>query len=341
LMERYRSLLAGLFVAALMVGCGGGEETETAETVTTSQKPPSLDPEIKVTLNADMGAENVGLLVAKEEGYFEDLGLNVLLLSPARPRRPVTYVTDRTDDIAVAQLPQVVLAKEKGAPVVAVGSVIPSPTAAMIWLRDSGIRSIADLRGKLIAVPGIPYQEGFLRTVLARAGLTLQDVTVKRVGFNLLPALLHGQADAIFGGSSNFEGAALKSRGAESTITHLQSLGIPAYDELVVVVRTDRLAEEPQMARDFMSAVVRGTKVAVDDPKAALKAIEEGLERDFRLTRREIEAQLRETLPLLSKTGRMDPDQTTALVNWMQRQGMIGRPMPTSALLTNEYLPQP
>jgi putative hydroxymethylpyrimidine transport system substrate-binding protein len=329
--------LAGALVALLLVGCGGGEETGTA----TSQKSTSPPPEIRVTLDGYMGPENVGLLVAGERGYFDDLGLNVSLLGPAEPRRPVTYVAQRYDVFGMAQMPQVVLAKEKRAPVVAVGSVIPRSTAAMIWLPESGIQSIADLRGKTIATPGIPYQEEFLQTVLERSGLTLGDVRIRHVRFNLVQALFLGRADAIFGGSPNLEGAGLEALGAEPVITPVSSLGIPAYDELVVLVRTDTLAEEPEMVRDFMSAVLRGTRFAAGHPKAAAKAIEEGPETNPKSTRKEIEAELRATLPLLSKSGYMDPAQTTGLVEWMQGERQIERPVPTSDLLTNEYLPRP
>jgi ABC-type nitrate/sulfonate/bicarbonate transport system substrate-binding protein len=329
-----------VLLAVFLVACGGGGETETTETVATSEKPPppKPPPEILVTLDGYRGAGNVGLVMAAEEGYFEDLGLNVVLRSPVRPRRPVTYVADRTDEIGVAQLPQVVVAREKGAPVTAVGSVMPRSNEAVIWLPESGVQSIADLRGKTIGVPGIPYQDGFLQTVLEDAGLTLKDVKVKNVGFNLMPVLLHGKVDAIFGGSWNLEGTVLRARGAEPVITRLRSLGIPAYDELVVLVRSDRLAEEPQKIRDFMSAVVRGTKFAVGHPKEAVEAIEKAYERDLTLTRKELEAQLKATLPLLSKNGRMNPAQATGLVDWMQKQGQIKRPLPASGFLTNAYL---
>lgn len=340
--ENVRFLLAAVLIAALLVGCGGGEGTGAVETAPSSQRPASPPPpEIPVTLDGNRGAENAGLVVAAEEGYFEDLGLNVVLRSPAKPRRPVTYVSDRTDEIGVAQLPQVVLAKEKGAPVVAVGSVIPRPTAALIRLPESGIRSVADLRGKTIVVPGIPYQEGFLRTVLGDAGLTLRDVKVVKGGFESMWVLLNGKADAIFGGSWNLEGAALQSLGAEPVITRLQSFGIPAYDELVVLVRTDTLAGRPQMVRKFMSAVMRGTREAVAHPKAAAEAIEAAFERDLKLKRKELETQLKATLPLLSTSGRIDPAQTKGLVDWMRRQGQIKRRIPTSDLFTNAYLPQP
>jgi putative hydroxymethylpyrimidine transport system substrate-binding protein len=341
LVKRGRCFLLGALVAAFLVGCGSGGETATVGTTATTQKPPPLPPEILVTLDGYMGPQSAGLLVAEDKGYFDDLGLDVSLRSPVEPRVPVHYVVSRIDEIGVVQMPQVVLAKEKGAPVVAVGSVVQHPAAAMIWLPASGIQSVADLRGKTIATPGIPYQEEFLQTVLERAGLTPQDVKIRHVRFNLVPALLHGRADAAFGGYANLEGAALQSLGDEPVITPLSSLGIPVSDELVVLVRTDTLDEKPEMVRDFMAAVVRGTKFAVGHPKAAVRAIEEGGESNFKSTPKEVKAELKATLPLLSRSGRMDPAQTTGLVDWMQKQGQIADRLPASDLLTNEYLPQP
>jgi ABC-type nitrate/sulfonate/bicarbonate transport system substrate-binding protein len=103
--------------------------------------------------------------MALHRGFLEDVGLDVWAGSPLEPNRPASYVAKGTDDFGVVQQPQVVIAREKGMPIVAIGSVIS--------LKGSKIRGIRGLEGKTIAVPGIPYQERFLRALLARAGLTL------------------------------------------------------------------------------------------------------------------------------------------------------------------------
>ncbi len=240
--------------------------------------------------------------MAVEKGFFADAGLSVYPGIPVRPRRPVRYVAAYTDDIALTQQPQVALAKENGAPIVAVGSLISQPTAAMIWLKKSGIRGIADLRNKTVAVPGIPYQEKMLESILEKAGVKPDDVEVKHVGYRLMPALLEGKADAIFGGSWNIEGAALRERGVKPVIKRVQELGVPTYDELVVITRADRAAREPRVIRKFMSALNRGVAAVKRNPEIALKLIESG-PREFEISKRETNAQVRATLPLLSPTG--------------------------------------
>jgi putative hydroxymethylpyrimidine transport system substrate-binding protein len=344
---KQRFLCAALIVAvALLCGCGGGEDAVGTKVATTARKTrpsfagepsPSFPRQLHVSLDGQMTAGDIAILMAVKEGYFADVGLTVFTGIPVAPRRPVSYVAAYTDDIAVTQLPQVALAKDHGAPIVAVGNLISQPTAAMIWLKESGIRGIADLRNKTIAVPGIPYQEEMLRFVLERAGVEPDEVEVKQFGYRVLPALLKGKADAIFGGSWNVEGAALEARGAQPVIKRVQELGVPGYDELVVITRADRASREPQVVRKFMSALARGVEAVKRHPRLAATLIESS-PHEFVPSRRETSAQVRATLPLLSSAGYIDPDQAGRLLNWMQDEEMIGKQPPLSELFTNRYL---
>jgi putative hydroxymethylpyrimidine transport system substrate-binding protein len=289
-----------------------------------------------VTLDGHEGPENVGILMAQQRGYFTDAGLSVSIFSPVRPARPVQYVATRQDDLGVAQEPQLAMAKAKGAPIIAVGGLVHQPSAAMIWLKKSHIGGIADLKGKTIAIPGVPFQEEFLANVLARYGLTLDDVEVENVGYELVPALVSGRADAIFG-SWNLEGIELESRGLKPVVTRLQGLGVPPYDEFAVIARTDRVAKEPRLIQSFMSAVARGTAAAIEDPQAAVDAIEKAGLGGSQLSRKTLEAEVAATLPLLSKSGYMYPEQSLWLTDWMRDEGMIARSPTPPEMLTNEF----
>lgn len=300
-MRSLRLLTLGLLVA-LLAGCGGGGDTET--TAKRPERPPKLQP-VNVTIDGLPGPESAGLFMAAERGYFEDEGLEVLLMAPSHPPRPLWYTANRTVDLAVSHEPQVVISRKKGAPVVAVGSLVPQPTMAMIWLGKSGIDGIADLRGKTIAYPGVLFQRKLLEAVLAKAGLTLADVKLKRVDFELVPALVSGRADAIFGGSWNVEGVELKTRGLKPVIRPVTELGIPDYDELVVIGRTDRVAKDPEMFRRFLAAATHGVEAAVEDPETATDAIAQYASEYGEVNRKALRAGVEATLPLLSTTGRL------------------------------------
>ncbi|HEX7278092.1 MAG TPA: ABC transporter substrate-binding protein [Solirubrobacterales bacterium] len=338
-MKIARLILLFVIAAVLLSGCGaeGGEETAA-----TTERPPEARRDVSVTVDSYDGAPVAGLLMAEERGYFAGLGLEPTITTALSPGRPIRYVAEGSIQLGVTRLPQVVLAREKGVPVVAVGSLVPRPTAALIWLEKSKLRGVADLKGKTIAIPGVPFQREFLSVVLQRAGLKPEDVKIEATGYELVPSLVSGRADAIFGGSGNVEGAALEARGLEVVVTPAEELGLPSYDELVVVAHEDLAAEDPELIRDFMSAVARGVAAAVEDPEATVRAIDESGEAGPGRSRKTTEAEVEATLPLLSESGQMDTDQASELIAWMREQGLIERKQPVSELLTNDFLrPQP
>jgi putative hydroxymethylpyrimidine transport system substrate-binding protein len=209
-------LVALAFVALLLPGCGAGAGRNEASAGGLTQLR-----NVKVALDGRSGPETAGIAMATKRGYFREAGLDVLIISPNMPNRPATDVADRFDDFGVLQRPQLTLAREKGMPIVAIGTLIPEPTAAMIWLKGSPIHGIADLEGKTVGIAGVAFETPFLESVLARAGLSSADVTVKKMGYELVPALLEGRVDAIFGGSWNVEGVELESRHAEPVVRRL------------------------------------------------------------------------------------------------------------------------
>jgi putative hydroxymethylpyrimidine transport system substrate-binding protein len=355
-----------LLALAVLAGCGEGETSNPAAThpetakaskeEATATKGEATVPEIfkdrgplvcpshssesiAVTLDADANAENIGVMMAEAEGFFEDVGLRVFTGGPKNPARAVKYVALGIDPIGVAQQPQVLLAGEEGgAPVVAIGSLIRRSNAAMIWLPGSGIGDIADLEGKAIGIPGVPFQEDFLEQVLARAGLTLEDVEVKRTNYRSVAALLEGRADAIFGGTWNNEGAALEARGADPVIKRAQSLGLPGYEELVVIAPAKCAAKHPGVYRDFMAAVARGQEAVRNDPAGAAKLIAQNYGLDPRFRMSDVRAPLDATLPLRAGDAHMDLDRVFHLADWMYEKGILERKPPVRELFTNDYL---
>ncbi|HYP54928.1 MAG TPA: ABC transporter substrate-binding protein [Solirubrobacterales bacterium] len=316
--------LAVLVAALLVVACG--EKSED----TTSQAQP-----FTLTLDFYPNPDHAGIYMAEQRGYFREAGLDVSIQTPSDPAAPIKQVAAGQTDLAISYEPEVVLAVEQGLDVLAVGALVDRPLTSLIWLKESRIGGIADLRGKTIATAGIPYQDAYLETILARTGLDPADVKTVNVGYGLLPALVGGRAQAMLGGFRNVEGVDLRLRGKAPVVTPVDQLGVPTYDELVLVANREALEEDPAAIRVFLAALARGTEAAVERPNETVKALlEANPDLDPELTKAEVEA----TLPLLSRGGRMDPAAWSRFVAWMRENGQIsGEPAPAD-LLSNDYL---
>jgi putative hydroxymethylpyrimidine transport system substrate-binding protein len=351
-----------VLAVVLLAGCGGGGKAATggvdsvairkieaeeaaeakaeAEAKAATKCPAAPGKALDVALDDWETPETAGILMANKRGYFASSGLKVATLAPPGPSAVISDVVAGYDAVGISHEPQAVLAKEEGEPIVIIGSLISQPTAAMIWLKKSHINGIADLKGKTIAIPGLPFQERFLEKVLATGGLTLTDVTVESVANEMVSDLVSGQADAIFG-RSNLQGAELEARGLEPVITRVQDLGFPDYNETVLIAQADCASKKPKIFRKFLAALARGTATALKDPEGSVDALEAENEHNPETGRKAMRSQVKATFPLLSRSGHVSPEQAAGLVNWMHEEGMVKHKVPVSALLTNAYLESP
>jgi putative hydroxymethylpyrimidine transport system substrate-binding protein len=319
-----------LTCVALVAGCGGdGEPSGEAG------RPFDL------ALDFYVNPDHAGIYEALDRGYFADAGLDVQTKVPSDPSAPIKQVASGQVDLAISYEPEVMLARAQGLDVVAVGTLVHGPLTSLISLPEAGIDSPTDLAGKTVVTAGIPYQSAYLRTILADAGVDPGSVDQVDVGLNLLQPLIAGRADAMLGGFLNVEGVDLAARGLDPRVIPVDQLGIPTYDELVLVASGERVRDDPAEIRSFLTALGRGTDDVIADPQSAADAIVaagDGLDPDLTL------AEVEKTVPhLRSPAGRpfgwMDRGEWTAFARYLGEQGQLDPVPPASELLTDDLLP--
>ncbi len=326
---RARALLLAA-AALVLAACGEREETVSAG------EPAQLE----LLLDFFPNADHAPIYSAQANGHFEDLGLNVEVRAPADPSAPIKEVAAGRVDLAISYEPEVFRARDEGLPVVAVGALVQQPLTSIISLPEAGISSPADLEGKRVGTAGIDYQSAYLDAILAAAGVDAASVERQDVGFNLSPALLAGQVDAVLGAFWNYEGTDLRLRGRDPRIIRVEDAGIPEYDELVLVANEDALAADPEPIRSFLAALGRGAADLSEDPEAGLRALlEANPDLDPELQRGVVEV----TLPLFEPPtgepyGWQDPEQWEAFGGFLAEAGIVADPVPQEAF-TNDYLP--
>jgi putative hydroxymethylpyrimidine transport system substrate-binding protein len=330
------AVVAAIVAAAALVlsvtACGGDDEPSIGSA--TNPQPFTLD------LDWYVNPDHAGIYTAIDRGFFQDAGLDVKPQVPSDPAAPIKEVAAGRVDLAISYEPEVLLAADKGLDVEAVGAVVNSPLTSLISLPGGGIASAADLEGKTVGTAGIPYQSDYLETILQTAGISPSSAKEVNVGLNLLPAVISGRVDAILGGFRNIEGVDLQQRRLDPRIVPVDELGVPTYDELVLVARKSTVDEHPEAIRAFIAALARGTDYARAHPQEAANAVlSAGNGLDPMQTRAEVAA----TLPLLAPPqgrsyGYMDPNAWRAYAEWMAAHDLISSaPSPTD-VLTNELL---
>ncbi|MEI8057391.1 MAG: ABC transporter substrate-binding protein [Actinomycetes bacterium] len=329
---------------AALTACGGGTATPSSSpTASDSVAPSSSAPARPITVLLDWfpNPDHVSLYLTKSNGLFEAAGLDVTLQPPSDPADPPKLVSVGQVALGISYQSEMPYSMQAGLKVKAVAALIPTALNSMIWLDTSGIKSLADLGGKTIGTAGLPTDTAFLSAVYKANNIDPASVNVVTVKTSLVQALESGKVDAVIGAYGNIEGVQLQQDGFKPTITPVSDAGVPNYDELVVIANSDKLAsdtEYQQMVRDFLSALAKGTALAMADPAAAEAAMA-GIVADT--SGPALNAQIAATLPLLNNPagfGQMDAAKWDEFSAFMKAQGLIDAVPAASDMLTNEFL---
>lgn len=223
----------------------------------------------KLTLMLDwfVNPDHAPVVLAAEQGFFTDAGLEVDIIAPADPADPPKLVAAGKADLAITYQPQLHLQVHEGLPLVRVGTLVGTPLNCLMVNADGPVRTIADLKDRRIGFSVAGVEQAIVSALLAGAGLTLDDVRMVNVNWSLTPALLSGQVDATIGGYRNFELTQMKLAGGEGRCFFVEEEGLPAYDELVFVANRDRLDRD--RVNRFLGAVERATQYMLNHPDEA------------------------------------------------------------------------
>jgi putative hydroxymethylpyrimidine transport system substrate-binding protein len=327
---------AAVALAAALLGAAGcGEKSESL-----GEKPATH--RLDLVLDWFPNPDHVAVYQAKSSGFFKQVGLDVRARVPSDPAAPIKLVAAGRADLAISYEPEVLLARQQKLPIVAVAALVQRPLTSLIATRKSRVRSVHDLRGKRVGTAGIPYQTAYLKTILTRGGVPVASVKETNVGASLLPAMLSGKVAATLGGFWNVEGVELRQRGAKPKVIPVDRLGVPDYDELVFVANADKLDDERDDIRLFVSAVARGAAEARKDPSGATRAL---LDANRDLKPKRARESVRLTIPTLFPRksdrpfGYMDPIAWRNYGGWMVDNGVLNELPDIPAAITNDLLP--
>jgi putative hydroxymethylpyrimidine transport system substrate-binding protein len=288
-------------------------------------------------------ADHAGLYAAQASGEYKRAGLDVKFVTPSDAATPLKLLQAGRVDLAISYEPDVLLARDKGADVVAVGALVQKPLTSLMSLGDHAITNPKQLGGKTVGTAGIPYQSAYLRTILARAGVDPGSVKEVNVGFNLTSAMVSKKVDATIGAFWNVEGIALQRTGRKPHILRMENLGVPTYNELVVAARRRDLDEATaSKVRRFLQATARGYALVKADPAKGVDALiqaDKGLNRG--LTTAQVKATVAVFFPAHDQPfGWQEPAQWAVYEKWMRANGLLKPPvLGVRAPLTNEFLP--
>jgi NitT/TauT family transport system substrate-binding protein len=218
-------------------------------------------------------AQFAGYYVAAAKGYYEAEGLNVTIKAGGPDIAPEQVIAGGGADVIVDWMPAALAAREKGLALVNIAQPFKHSGLMLTCLKESGVASPEDFKGKTLGVWFYGNEYPFL-SWMSSLGLSTADggdVTVLKQGFNVDP-LLQKQAACISTMTYNEYGQVLDAGiNADDLVTFkYEDQGVATLEDGLYVLE-DKLADpafEDKMVR-FVRASMKGWKDAEADPDAA------------------------------------------------------------------------
>ncbi|MDT9721127.1 ABC transporter substrate-binding protein [Paenibacillus sp. ClWae2A] len=280
------SLLPIMLISLLLIvsGCSTtntSKNTPTIDSATNAQQTdpsatePASDAKDKLSIMLDWypNAVHSFIYVAQEKGYFADQGLDVEIQMPADTNDSLKLVAAGKIDLALSYQPQILLARGENIPVRSIAAVVRHPLVHLLTEANGNVSSPKDLEGKTVGYSSIPLYEAMVRTMISHDGGNPDNMNLVDVGFDLIPSLASGQADAIMGGFINHEQLILEKEGHAMKSINPVDYGVPDYYELVLTAsETGIEAKKDQLTR-FVKAIQEGQKYVTEHPEEALNIL--------------------------------------------------------------------
>ena len=283
---------------------------------------------VKVGLGYLPDVQFAPFYLAEVEGLYEAQGLEVEFqhgfaseLYPLLSQGKLDFVVADAEDVINLRSQD-----EEGAAFKYILALYQTVPNALFSLEDSGIETLADLKGKTLGMPGMfGTSLTSLQAMMQAEGLSEDDFTVEQIGFTQLEAVLSKRVDVAMGFINN-EPVILAEQGiAINVIPAGETNPSPGNG----VISSDAVLENRDLVQSFVTATQNAMRMTIDKPELAFEAAKtyvenltddrmQVLESSIALYESEVTDELalgattatawEETLELMKSTGRVETD---------------------------------
>jgi len=210
-----------------------------------------------------------GYYMAKEKGFYKDVGLHVKVLEFHNGINIVDTVVHNKATYGVGY-PSVVLDKANGAKIILLSAINQLSPYVLLSKKSSNIHSISDFKNKRIMIDSEAISTASFVAMLNSHHIKLSDMILQPPVFSIDP-FVKGQTDIITAYLSN-ELYDLEQRGVAFRVWNPAYYGFDFYDD-ILFTSTQELQKHPKRVEAFKRASLKGWAYAYDHIEETIDVI--------------------------------------------------------------------
>jgi ABC-type nitrate/sulfonate/bicarbonate transport system substrate-binding protein len=211
-----------------------------------------------------------GIYWAQDKGIFRREGLDVTI-NPGGPTiNHMQIVGSGSEEFGIAGAAQIVEARDKGIPVVALAIIYQGNPNVFFSKKESGIKGPKDWVGKEVAVFHGYDLEYMYRAMLKKNGIDPSSVKEYPAKFDMTP-FLHGDVDVWAGYIINQPNTA-EEQGIEINRIYPNDYGINVSGDTLFTTE-DVIKNHPERCQKMVNAILEGWREALQNKEAAVNLV--------------------------------------------------------------------
>ena len=226
--------------------------------------------EISLQLQWKHQFQFAGFYVAKEKGYYDDVGLKVNIKEFESSTKTVDEVISKKATYAVGRS-SLIIESARGKQIVALGSIYQRSPTVLITTNPS-IKNIHDLKNKKVMITPDAIASASIIGMLASNGIGENDITIQKHSFNYND-LINGTTDAMACYISN-EPYYLEKIGVKYNSFYPSDYGFDFYSDIVFTSKNE-VKNNPKRVDGFRKASKKGWLWAFNNIEETAKLIYE------------------------------------------------------------------
>jgi NitT/TauT family transport system substrate-binding protein len=234
---------------------------------------PSLAGEaVSLTLNWTPTADHSPIYYAKAQGWYEKAGIDLTIETGKGSGVSALKVGSGSSSFGIADLATALVARSKGADVVALMSIYANTGQTFYWLKSNGVNGPKDFPGHRIGNPPGDASRVMWPAFAKAAGIAPDSVNFVNVGPTAKIAALKGHTVDIISDFYNEHDLKVIEFGADLGYANWKDIGLNPYGNSLIV-NGAYLDKNPKLVADFVQITQKAYAACVAEAAPCLKAL--------------------------------------------------------------------
>ncbi|MCT4631183.1 MAG: ABC transporter substrate-binding protein [Firmicutes bacterium] len=330
-----KMIVVFLLIGLIFTGCGGQNTSQSTDNNNELEK-------ITVVLDWVPNTNHTGLYVAKDLGYYEEVGLDVEIIQPTEGGS-ADLIASGQGEFGISYQEQLTFARtsENPLPIKAIGAIIQHNTSGFAAVSDKNIKTPKDFEGKTYGGWGSPMEIAMLKAVMENDGGDFEKLEITDIG---AVDFFQASEDHIDFAWIYYGWDGVKSKLLNKEIDFMK---LQDYDSdldfytPIIIAQEEYLSSNGEVAKKFMSATSKGYEYCISNPEEAVESLlKDSPEIDRELALESQKYLANEYKAEKDRWGYMDISIWENFSGWLYERGLLENELDAKEAFTNEYLPE-